>query len=279
MPYETRAATQDYRWRVYRTYVTARTQEFAPSTIEGLRPRAAHLNKLIQSYFPADRTASIVDLGCGHGALIHFAREAGYSNIVGVDCSPQQIELARRLGIAGVRQGDLIEAISSMADSSLHAVVTFDVIEHFRKDELRGFVEQIVRALRPGGRWIIHTPNAESPFGARMRYGDFTHELAFTRESLSQCLLSSGFADVQCYEDAPVAHGLKSSVRCVLWKGLRLGLRLWIAIETGDTSPNLLFTQNLIAVASKRESIYMSSPFQRFPDGVGGNDAACKGRL
>lgn len=251
MPYEGRAGTDEYRRRVYGRYVTARSQELAPSIVQGLRPRAAHLNKLIRSYFPADRSAAIVDLGCGHGALIHFAREVGYRNIVGVDRSPEQVEAARRLGIEGVRQGDLVEAISSMADASLHAVVAFDVIEHFRKDELSGFVEEIVRVLRPGGRWIIHAPNGESPFGSRIRYADFTHEMAFTRESISQLLLSSGFARVDCYEDGPVAHGAASAVRWLLWKGIRTGLRLWLAVETGDCSREAIFTQNLFAIAKR----------------------------
>ena len=37
------------------------------------------------------------------------------------------------------------------------------------------------RALKPGGRWILHTANAESPFYGRVRYGDITHEQAFTQ--------------------------------------------------------------------------------------------------
>jgi 2-polyprenyl-3-methyl-5-hydroxy-6-metoxy-1,4-benzoquinol methylase len=70
-----------------------------------------------------------------------------------------------------------MEAISSLAGESQEVVVTFDVIEHFRKDEVIAFVDQVRRVLRPCGRWIIHTPNGESPFGARMRYWDFTMKL------------------------------------------------------------------------------------------------------
>jgi hypothetical protein len=75
--------------------------------------------------------------------------------------------------------------------------------------------------------------------------------MAFTRESLSQILLSSGFNSVDCYEDAPVAHGAVSAARWLLWKGIRTGLRLWVAIETGDLGRNAIFTQNLFAIAKK----------------------------
>jgi 2-polyprenyl-3-methyl-5-hydroxy-6-metoxy-1,4-benzoquinol methylase len=241
----------NYRDRIYRRYVNARPGVLAPANLDGLRLRVPYLTKLIGAHFPLDRDAAIIDLGCGHGALIHVARQMGYRNVLGVDRSPEQVSAARDLGIDGVREGDLVETVATLPSESKDVVVTFDVIEHFRKDELIGFVDQVLRILRPGGRWIIHAPNGESPFGARMRYWDFTHELAFTRLSISQLMLSSGFAGVDCYEDSPVPHGLKSSIRWLLWKGIRSGLRLWLAAETGVTARDAIFSQNLLAVATK----------------------------
>ena len=243
--------TETYRTRIYTHYVQARTQALAPETLAGLAPRAPSLRRLVREHFPADRHAAVLDLGCGHGALLHFAREAGYTNLRGVDGSPQQVAAARRLGIEGVAEGDLRDTLAALADASLDVVVAFDVIEHFTRDELLPFVDQVHRVLKPGGRWIIHVPNGESPFGSRMRYWDLTHELAFTRTSLGQLLLSSGFADVRCFEDAPVVHGAKSALRWLLWKGFRGVLRLYIAAETGDAGGAHIFSQNLLAVAVK----------------------------
>lgn len=240
-----------YRTRIYNQYVHSRTQALAPDTLAGFAPRAPYLRRLVQAHFPVDRQAAVLDLGCGHGALLHFAREAGYTNLRGVDGSPQQVEAAQRLGIEGVVQGDLRDILASQADASLDVVVAFDVIEHFTRDELLPFVDQVYRVLKPGGRWIIHVPNGESPFGGRMRYWDLTHELAFTRTSLAQLLLSSGFADLRCFEDTPVVHGAKSALRWLLWKGFRGLMRLYIATETGDASNVHVFSQNLLAVATK----------------------------
>jgi 2-polyprenyl-3-methyl-5-hydroxy-6-metoxy-1,4-benzoquinol methylase len=239
------------RARVYGTYVSGRRTSIAPSALNGLQSRAAHLEKIIRNHFPADRNARIIDLGCGHGALIHFLRKAGYSNIEGVDRSPEQVAAASRLGIEGVKEGDLLSALAAMPDGRCDVVVTLDVIEHFHKGELLEFVDEVRRVLRQGGRWIVHGPNAESPFGARMRYGDFTHEMAFTRESISQLLLASGFTQVECYEEAPVAHGVGSAVRWLLWKGIRAGLMFYLAVETGAFDHGEIFTQNLLAVAVK----------------------------
>lgn len=240
-----------YRGRIYGRYVEARAETPAPKNLTGLKPRAPYLRRLIWQYFPSDRNAAVLDLGCGHGALIHFAREAGYLNVSGVDGSPEQVAVAKRLGIEGVAAGDLREALTAQQDASLDVVVAFDVIEHFTRDELLPFVDQVQRVLKPGGRWIIHVPNGESPFFGTIRYGDLTHELAFTRTSISQLLLCSGFADVRCFEDTPVVHGAKSALRWVLWKVFRGLLRLYIAAETGDAGRAHIFSQNLLAVARR----------------------------
>lgn len=240
-----------YRSRIYGQYVKSRQQSLAPETLDGLKPRAAYLRKLIRQHFPADRSSTVLDVGCGHGTLIHFARECGYTSLRGVDGSPEQVAAARQLGIMGVEEGDLLRVLANQPDTSLDVVVAFDVIEHFTRDELIPFIDQVIRVLKPNGRWIIHAPNGESPFCGRMRYWDLTHELAFTRTSLNQLLLSSGFSTVCCFEDTPIVHGAISALRWVLWKIIRSMLRLYIASETGDAGNAHIFTQNMLAVATK----------------------------
>lgn len=241
----------NYRIRIYSNYVNARTTVLAPKSLEGLQPRESALTSLIQKHFPPDHDATVFDLGCGHGAIIHFARKAGYSNIRGIDGSPEQVAAAAQLGINGVVEGDLLDTLVGLPDASQDCVITFDVIEHFTHDELIGLVDEVHRVLKPGGRWIIHAPNGESPFCGRMRYWDLTHELAFTRNSIAQLLYSSNFSNVRSYEDEPIPHGVKSSIRWVIWKGFRTLLRLYIAVETGDTGSEAIFSQNFLTVAVK----------------------------
>ena len=94
-------------------------------------------------------------------------------------------------------------------------------------------------------------PNGESPFGGKVLCGDFTHELAFTRTSLTQVLKVSGFNEVDCFEDTPVVHGVKSAIRALLWRLIRWFWLAYIAIETGGTDRRAIFTQNFLAVAVK----------------------------
>jgi cyclopropane fatty-acyl-phospholipid synthase-like methyltransferase len=205
----------------------------------------------MREHFPPNKDAAILDVGCGHGAVLYFAQAAGFVNARGVDGSPEQVAEAARLGIPGVVQGDLMTALRACPAESLDAVVAFDVIEHFTRTELLTFADEVHRGLRRGGRFIIHTPNGDSPFCGMMRYHDFTHELAFTRASINQMLRSCGFADVRCYEDAPVPHGAKSSARWLLWKVIRAALRFYLAVETGSAPSDTIFSQNFLTVATK----------------------------
>src|SRR5690349_13192074 len=129
-----------YRERIYEQYVTQREQPLAPDTIEGLRPRLPLFRQIVKRYFPVERDAVILDLGCGHGAFLHAMHEAGYRRARGVDASPEQVHAAQALGIEGVEQSDVMVALGRTVSASVDVIVTFDLIEHFNKDELISLV-------------------------------------------------------------------------------------------------------------------------------------------
>jgi 2-polyprenyl-3-methyl-5-hydroxy-6-metoxy-1,4-benzoquinol methylase len=241
----------DYRQRIYQQYLEAGASAPAAEKIAEFQRRAPYLERLIRDHFPENRETAILDLGCGAGAMEYFARRQGYKNIVGIDRSPQQVAAARSLGLTGVQEGDLLQALETLKAASQGLVIAFDVLEHFRKDEALGFMDQVNRVLTPGGKVIIHTPNGASPFGGRAGHGDFTHETIFTRGSLEQLLTVCGFSRSACYEDQPVVHGLVSGLRWLLWQVLRSGLKFYLAAETGSLEPNEILSQNLLCVAIK----------------------------
>ncbi len=158
---------------------------------------------------------------------------------------------AAGLGIVGVTHADLFDALATLDAVSKDVIVAFDVIEHLTKNEVLRLAEEVVRVLAPRGTWIIHTVNGESPFFGRIRYGDFTHENVFTRQSIRQALLSRGFAQVKCFEDTPVIHGAASLGRAAVWKLVRGAFRVALAAETGDRGAEAIFSQNFVTVAAK----------------------------
>jgi cyclopropane fatty-acyl-phospholipid synthase-like methyltransferase len=241
----------NHRNRIYQNYVSSIDDLSKVKKISNLENRKPTLLHLILKFFPQDRSSLILDLGCGHGTLVHFAKSMGYKNIKGVDTSAQQIELAHQLGISEVYQGDLLKELQKQKHDSIDAIITFDVIEHFSKHELTNLIDATYSTLRFGGRWIIHAPNGQSPFVGTILYGDFTHELAFTESSLRQLMLSTGFSKIEFFECRPLVYNTKSLVRFLLWQLIKIILIIVNAAETGSISMKTIWTRNLYAVVYK----------------------------
>lgn len=242
----------NYRNKIYEHYSTNRIGELVPASVEGFRTRAPFLNKIIREHFPEDKSASILEIGCGHGAFQYFISQFGYTNSIGIDGSKEQVKGAHSLGISKVIHGDLVSYLQDCEAGSIDVLVAFDVLEHFTKEELSDIVDHIYRILKVKGRLICHLPNGEGPFGNYMRHWDFTHELAFTRQSIAQLLLSSGFSSVCSYEDKPIPHGIKSTVRYVVWNYIIRSLyRFLVTVEQGTCDVAAIFSNNFLTVAIK----------------------------
>ncbi len=236
----------DYRSKIYESYITTGSASCDQTTLERRRP---HLAMIVSRFFPKDRAARICDLGCGHGALIKVAREFGYSHIEGVDVSPEQVQAARELGELKVSCQDLLAYLRQQDPESLSMVVTLDVIEHFDKTELLALVGEIYRVLDKGGKWLSHQPNGISPYHGRIRYGDYTHQQAYTPSSMQQLALLGGFCSTASFDDPPVARGIKGVLRGSLWRLFKLGRQIEVFAETGAWESVL--TQNFFSVSIK----------------------------
>jgi 2-polyprenyl-3-methyl-5-hydroxy-6-metoxy-1,4-benzoquinol methylase len=244
------AGQPSYRRALYRRYLDSDGPGLAVAALDELpRGLTDFLDAVVRRHFPPAQSGAILDLGCGCGLLVDRARRAGYSAITGVDAAPTQVALAARLGIDGIAEGEAMATLAGYGDGSLEAVVAFDMLEHLTKDEIPPFVAAIHRVLRPGGRWIIHTVNAESPFSGRVRYGDFTHEVAFTQTSLAQILRAAGFSEIDCFEDAPVPRRPAAMLRWLAWRAVRGVMMVALAAETGHAARRAILSQNMLAVA------------------------------
>jgi SAM-dependent methyltransferase len=241
--------------RLYEGYVSSGQalrpdrHDTAPRPERVFGPRAHHIRSVIARYLPPDRSARIVDLACGAGAYLYYLRASGYTNVSGVDVSPEQIDLARRLGVSGARCRDLLIELGETDSGSVDAVLMIDILEHLGNDELFEVLDEVRRVLKQGGLCVAHVPNAEGLYGMRVRYSDLTHERAFAPKSARQLFLTIGFKDVECFEERPVVHGLKSLARRILWTAGTMGPRLLLAAETAGRG--FILSQNMIVVAHR----------------------------
>ncbi|NOQ14153.1 MAG: methyltransferase domain-containing protein [Methyloprofundus sp.] len=243
---------KNYREKIYKSYSSNSGKSLAPESIAGLSSREAFYKNILNNFFPARRDIKILEIGCGYGSFQYFINAAGYTNSLGIDDSEEQVSEAHRLGIKNVTLGNLVAYLKDLENNSLDILIAIDVIEHFTKEELSDLIDDFYRVLKEDGLVITHQPNAEGIFGNGIRYGDFTHELAFTRRSISQIFCSSEFKDVQSFEDKPIAHGLKSFIRLFLWNYfVRPVYKILLSVESGAVDKDIIFSQNFLTVIRK----------------------------
>jgi len=205
----------------------------------------------IKGLLPEDKGAEILDLGCGAGYFLKMMSDKGYTKLSGADLSPGQVELAKKAcPEAKVILGNCRELLEQ-APLTYDLITGFDFVEHLDKGELLEMLRAVCKALRPGGRVVFQTPNPDSPFGMKIRYGDFTHELALSPQGFRSLLQFAGLVDYESRECGPYPHGVMSFIRYLLWKVLRLGITFWSLIETGDQGSGIC-TRVFIATAVKR---------------------------
>lgn len=241
----------DYRTEIYREYAT----DFSGGGASFDRKKADRMMPVFQHYLrgwlPEDKCVPVVDLGCGDGRNLYILNRLGYSDLTGVDRSASQVRLASEVS-ARIVHGDVLEFLRD-SSGGYGLILSVDLIEHLNKGEALEFLKLCCNRLRPGGRLVLQTPNASSPFFGSVRYGDFTHEIGFTPPLLSTLVARAGFLNVETRETGPVPLGYswKSSLRYVAWRGVSAVYSLLDRLETGGSSS--AYTRVFLATGLKAQ--------------------------
>jgi SAM-dependent methyltransferase len=240
----------EYRATIYEKYASRFQDAGADFDTAAARKRGKAYDYYLRGWLPKERDAHIAELACGGGRLLHFFKERGYTNLEGIDISPEQVVLARQV-ISHVSEGDAIGFLEANKER-FFLLVALDLLEHLRKDETLRFLRAAHDALADGGSLILQTPNAATPWFGDMRYNDFTHEVCFSSNSIRRLLLLTHFINIEPRETGPVplGSGLTSLARFIAWKGLRELLKLWNLIEMG-TPGDGIYTRNMLVRAQK----------------------------
>jgi SAM-dependent methyltransferase len=236
---------------IYSGYAGSRPNYRAPTqATELLARREPVFRKHFLPLLPAERGARILDLGCGYGEFLYFQQRLGYTNASGVDLNDEQLGIGRSLGVRNLERGDAGVVLAGSREE-FDFISAIDFLEHVPKNQVLGLLEQVYSALRPGGRFVCQVPNLAA-FYSPLFYMDFSHETAFTAPSLKQALQLAHFDNIHVLPIGPVAHGVKSTVRVILWKSIAACLRLVQTIEGGPQDELCsLYTAAIFASADK----------------------------
>jgi SAM-dependent methyltransferase len=160
----------------------------------------------------------VLDIGCATGALLAMLRDRGWA-CTGVEISPAA-EYARKERSLDIRSLPLEEnhftdaSASASANAGFDLVLASHLIEHLNAPA--SFVVEVHRILKPGGYFIVTTPNIAGfqarLFGGRWRSAIFDHLYLFSIQTLSTLLRQSGFTIEKTVTWGGIAAGTAPTV-------------------------------------------------------------------
>lgn len=162
-----------------------------------------------------------LDVGAGRGqALDHLAAKGLLPEAWEPD--PALADALRRRGAVVHDEPDPVAFLRGQA-GRFDVVFCKDVLEHLPREQVVEVVRLMGAALRPGGRLVVSVPHAVSFRGVYVRYADFTHQAAYTEESLRYVLERAGLGEVRFF--AP-RFRFKARPATIAYRAVR---RAWFA--------------------------------------------------
>jgi ubiquinone/menaquinone biosynthesis C-methylase UbiE len=115
---------------------------------------------LVQTFlrktYPHRRDLTILDIGCGTGAMSKKLAEWG--TVVSADFSPLALSFSRRRHLTRLCAADAMRL--PFRDASFDLVIALDILEHLPDDQAA--LNEFHRILKPGGRVIATVPAYQS---------------------------------------------------------------------------------------------------------------------
>ncbi len=187
----------NYRDRIYKNYLASIFRKNGCQSIaEEYEMHYRYFRKNYLPFMPLDKSARILDAGCGLGHFLNAAIKLRHKNTVGVDISEELVEICKMHGLPAIKS-DIADYLRENR-RSFDAIVLNDVIEHLSKEEIILTLDLVYEALKPGGVLLVKTLNMNNPFTAAAgRYIDFTHEVGFTESSLREIIHITNFCDIK----------------------------------------------------------------------------------
>jgi 2-polyprenyl-3-methyl-5-hydroxy-6-metoxy-1,4-benzoquinol methylase len=139
-----------YSGTYYETHALDAETHFQENVRDYPRYELPLVERLAAGFWPGSG-ASVGEIGCGHGSLLHVLRERGY-RVRGVEVSTSAVAFCRDKGL-DVREARDFGDEEGACDVS----VSLQVIEHVI--DPRAFVRKMVRLAKPGGAVVIATEN------------------------------------------------------------------------------------------------------------------------
>jgi 2-polyprenyl-3-methyl-5-hydroxy-6-metoxy-1,4-benzoquinol methylase len=144
-----------------------------------------------RQHLPSSLDARILELGSGLGNNLAALRQLGYSQVRGVELCEGSVGTCIENGLDAIHD-DIVHYLDNDA-SKYDVVILHHVLEHFTREEGMALLIQIKKHINPQGILLVAVPNGWNLFGCGGLTNDFTHELIYSRSSLTTMLTMCGY--------------------------------------------------------------------------------------
>jgi len=101
----------------------------------------------------------VLDFGCGSGRYMQvFGQWLPQRNIYGVEIDPRQVAVAKHKGLNCLQTDPLCGCLPFRGEA-FALVFSSNVVEHIPRTLYLAYLVEIHRVLKPGGRFVVSTPN------------------------------------------------------------------------------------------------------------------------
>jgi len=209
----------------------------------------------LEKVIPKDKSAKILDIGCGFGQLLLKLKKRGYVNAKGMDISKESCSCCKSQGLNVEKIKDIL-GYCKRTKEKYDLIIMSHILEHIEKNEtIQNLTAIRKNLLTEKGKICIIVPNAQSNTGSYWFFEDFTHKTLFTSGSLLYVLGSAGFKNIK-FLDKQGTEGFNFIVRLIrklFYPVYFINKLVWNRItSSGYHGPSpVIFTGELKALAER----------------------------
>jgi 2-polyprenyl-3-methyl-5-hydroxy-6-metoxy-1,4-benzoquinol methylase len=173
---------------------------------------SAHFPPELRFILDTNSFDSLIDIGCGDGALLHSLESLGYlknKHVWAVDFSETRLDSVKAISSSIVTVQDDAQFLEKVPDFHFDLIICTQIIEHVLSDQ--DMIRALSRIAKPNALVYLDTVFKKSYgwYFYRNRYGRFvidpTHEREYTSEDfLYECIRKNGFR---------IVHSSKEHIR------------------------------------------------------------------